>query len=97
MDPTKQNPMQQKEKSWYSRYYESCLRWIEDTYLKYFGENRTSYGIKDTFKKTEVTGNKDVDGVQRGVGDTAGNLFGSKGPGGVVGDTVDKNVLRGNV
>ena len=52
---------------------------------------------EDTLKKTEVTGNKDVDGIQRSVGDTTGNLFGSKGPGGVVGDAVDKNVLRGNV
>jgi hypothetical protein len=30
-------------------YYESTMRWIEDTYLKWFGENRTSYGIKGTF------------------------------------------------
>jgi hypothetical protein len=27
-------------------YYDSAWRWIEDTYLKYFGENRTSYGVK---------------------------------------------------
>jgi len=97
MEPTKQNPMQQKEKRFYSRYYDSSWRWIEDTYLKYFGENRTSYGVKESLKKTEVTGNKDVDGIQRSVGETAGNLFGSKGPGGEAGDAVDKNVLRGNV
>ncbi len=30
-------------------YYDSAMRWIEDTYLKYFGENRTSYGVKGTF------------------------------------------------
>jgi hypothetical protein len=48
-------------------------------------------------KKTEVTGNKDVDGIQRSVGETVGNLVGSKGIGGGVGDAVDKNVLRGNI
>jgi len=52
---------------------------------------------KDTLKKTEVTGNKDVDGIQRSVGETAGNQVGSKGVGGGVGDAVDKNILRGNV
>jgi len=27
-------------------YYDKAWRWVEDTYLKYFGENRTSYGVK---------------------------------------------------
>ena len=27
-------------------YYDTAWRWIEDTYLKYFGENRTSYAVK---------------------------------------------------
>jgi len=97
MDPMKQNPIQRKEKPWYSRYYDSSWWWIEDTYLKYFGENRTSYGVKDTLRKTEVTGNKDVDGIQRSAGDTAGNLFGPKGIGGGLGKVVDKDVLRGHV
>ncbi len=30
-------------------YYDRAWRWIEDTYLKYFGENRTSYGVKGVF------------------------------------------------
>lgn len=30
-------------------YYDKTWRWIEDTYLKYFGENRTSYGVKGEF------------------------------------------------
>jgi len=71
--------------------------WVEDTYLKYFGENRTSYGVKDTLRKGEVSGNKDVDGIQRSVGDAVGDTFGSRGVGGDVGDAVDKGVLRGNV
>lgn len=54
-------------------------------------------GAEDTLHKTEVTGNKDVDGIQSSVGEAAGNLVGSKGPGGIVGDSLDKNVLRGNM
>lgn len=34
------------EGSWYSGYYDSTMRYVEDTYLKYFGENRASYGAK---------------------------------------------------
>lgn len=104
-----------------SSYYDSSWRWIEDTYLSYFGENRTSYGIKgnsfskffasgfferkeralmkfiESLKKTEVTGDEDIDGIQRGVGGAVGNVFSSKGPAGIVGDGVDKGVLRGNL
>ena len=104
-----------------SSYYDSSWRWIEDTYLAYFGENRTSYGIKgerfptflasglpgrkeralmefvESLKKTEVTGDKNVDGIQRGVGGAVGDIFSSKGPAGDVGDGVDKGILRGNV
>jgi len=97
MDLAKQNSLQPEDKAWYSQYYDSTWRWVEDTYLKYFGENRTSYGVKESLKKTEVTGNKDVDGIQRSVGGAVGNLVGSKGVGGGFGDTVDKNILRGNV
>lgn len=73
------------------------MRWIEDTYLKYFGENRTSYGVKDTLHKGEISGNKDVDGVQRSVGDAVGNQFGENGLAGGVGKIVDTNILKGNV
>jgi hypothetical protein len=87
----------QRKKPWYSRCYDSIVHWIEDTYLKLFGENRTSYGVKNTLRKTEVTGNKDVDRVQRGAGELAGNTFKTDRVGGPVGDAVDKKVLRGNV
>jgi len=97
MDPMKNKPLEPKEKSWYTPYYDSTWRWVEDTYLKYFGENRTSYGVKDSLKKTEITGNKDVDGIQRSVGEAVGNQVGSNGLLGGVGDAVDKNVLRGNI
>jgi len=78
-------------------YYNSAMRWIEDTYLKYFGENRTSYGVKESFKKTEITGNEDIDGIQRATGNAVGNTVGANGIGGSVGNMVDKGVLRGNV
>ncbi|CZT03867.1 uncharacterized protein RAG0_10505 [Rhynchosporium agropyri] len=74
-------------------YYEATMRWIEDTYLKYFGQNRTSYGIKDTLSKTEVTGNKDVDGAQHAVIETVGNAFAEGGVGESVGKAVDKGLL----
>jgi len=38
-----------------------------------------------------------VDRVQHGVGGAVGNVVSSKGPAAVVGDVVDKSVLRGNV
>jgi len=92
------------------------MRWVEDTYLSYFGENRTSYGVKgmsclrthflvfilidgsiESLKKTEITGNEDIDGVQRSVGNLVGNTVGANGIAGDVGNVVDKGVLRGNV
>jgi len=78
-------------------YLESLKHWVEDTYLKWFGENRMSYGVKDTLQKTEVTGNKDIDGVQRSVGNLVGDTVGSNGIAGAVGDGLDKGALRGNV
>ncbi|KAE8445777.1 hypothetical protein EG329_012835 [Mollisiaceae sp. DMI_Dod_QoI] len=92
MDPSSLNqvkPDQEKRNS----YYESTMRWIEDTYLKWFGENRTSYGVKDTLRQGEVSGNKDIDGVQRSLGDAVGNQFGKGGLGEDVGKTADKGFL----
>lgn len=44
-----------------------------------------------------MSGNKDIDGVQREVGDTVGSQFGKGGVGESVGSNVDKGFLRGNV
>ncbi|TVY84741.1 hypothetical protein LSUE1_G000632 [Lachnellula suecica] len=74
-------------------YYESGMRWIENTYLSWFGENRTSYGVKDSLSQTKVTGNKDVDGAQDGVNDAVGNTFGKDGIAGSVGNAADKTFL----
>lgn len=51
----------------------------------------------ESLKKTEVTGDENIDGIQRGVGGAVGDVFSSKGPAGVVGDGIDKGLLRGNV
>jgi hypothetical protein len=53
--------------------------------------------FEDTLKKGEVSGNEDIDGVQRQVGDTVGDQFGKGGVGESVGTHVDKGLLRGNV
>ncbi|KFY29191.1 hypothetical protein V491_00144 [Pseudogymnoascus sp. VKM F-3775] len=50
-----------------------------------------------SLKKTEVAGDENVDGIQRGVGGAVGDVFSSKGPAGVVGDGVDKGVLKRNI
>jgi len=76
-----------------SSYYESTMRWVENTYLNWFGENRTSYGIKDSLKQTQVTGNKDVDGVQDSVGNAVGDTLGKNGLAGGAGDAADKGLL----
>lgn len=32
----------------YNSYYESYMPWVEDKYLAWFGENKTSYTAKGT-------------------------------------------------
>ncbi|CAL3963547.1 unnamed protein product [Diplocarpon coronariae] len=75
-------------------YYESAMRWLEDTYLRWFGQNRTSYGVKDSLRQTEITGSRDVDGVQRAVGDAVGDTFAEGRVGEGVGVAVDRGLLR---
>jgi hypothetical protein len=53
--------------------------------------------IKDTLRKGEISGNKDIDGAQRGITDAAGNQLAEGGIGEGVGNAIDKGVLRGNV
>jgi hypothetical protein len=45
---------------------------------------------------TEISGNKDVDGIQRSIGDTAGNLFATGNVGGALGNAVDQGALSVN-
>ena len=116
----------------YNDNYDYYMPWIEDKYLAWFGENKTSYTTKGTFlpshslpllpiiplfhhinllpsptrkptltlssssenlKKTEITGNKDIDKVQDSVAEGVGNQFGKGGLGGLgegVGSTLSK-------
>lgn len=50
------NKEEEENKSWYSAYTEPAWRWVEDTYLKYFGENRASYGTKGNLKTSQSKG-----------------------------------------
>ncbi len=53
--------------------------------------------FEDTLRKGEVSGNEDIDGMQRQVGETVGGQFGKGGVGENLGTHVDKGLLRGNV
>jgi len=74
----------------YNSYYESYMPWIEDKYLQWFGENKTSYVAKDNLKKTKVTGDKNVDAAQDGVAEGVGGQFGKGGLGEGVGKLTSK-------
>ncbi len=121
------------EKSWYGKkyddYYNSYVPWLEDKYLAWFGENKTSYTAKGTsiiysplsslenppfghfppflvllpltcmpveqLRKTEITGNKQVDAVQEGVVEGVGGQLGKGGLLNPVGEGVsDQGVTR---
>ena len=51
----------------------------------------------ETAKKSQITGNKDIDNVQGSLGDSVGNTFGRDGIGRGVGEGADKGFLRGNM
>ncbi|KAL8786799.1 MAG: hypothetical protein Q9195_008057 [Heterodermia aff. obscurata] len=82
------------EQSWtsrkYNEYYNAYVPWLEDKYLAWFGENKTSYTTKEQLRKTKVTGNEGVDNLQEGVITGVGGQLDSKGLLGAVGDTSSK-------
>ncbi|KAI4250002.1 MAG: hypothetical protein LQ352_005444 [Teloschistes flavicans] len=51
----------------YDEYYNSYVPWMEDKYLAWFGENKTSYATKEQLDKTKITGDKNLDAIQDGV------------------------------
>ena len=53
--------------------------------------------VTESLQQTEITGNDDVDGIQRTLGDTIGDTVGANGLAGGVGEVLDKGVLKGNV
>lgn len=56
-------------------------------------ESNANLNSTDTFRQGEVSGNKDIDGAQRAVGDTVGNQFAEGGIGEGVGKIADKGLL----
>ena len=54
------------------------MPWLEDKYLQYFGENKTSHMAKENLK-TDVTGNEAVNKVQGGLAEDVGGQFGKGG------------------
>ncbi|KAI9776372.1 MAG: hypothetical protein M1835_005533 [Candelina submexicana] len=74
----------------YNDNYDYYMPWIEDKYLQWFGENKTSYSTKENLKKTEITGNKDINKIQDSVAEGVGNQFGKGGIGEGIGSTLSK-------
>ncbi|KAL2055055.1 hypothetical protein ABVK25_004877 [Lepraria finkii] len=73
----------------YNEYYTSYMPWIEDKVLGYWGENKTSYTVKDKMS-TDVTGDKNVNAIQGGVAEGVGGTLSSGGILGGVGDMSSK-------
>lgn len=82
--------MTEWSKKKYDEYYNSYVPWLEDKYLAWFGENKTSYATKDQLDKTKLTGNSSVDAVQDGVNTGVSGQLKSDGLLGGVGDLVSK-------
>jgi hypothetical protein len=74
----------------------ASLSFLFSDYLRTRGE-RALMKLTESLKNTEITGDENVDRIQSGVGGAVGDVFSSKGPAGIVGDGVDKGVLRGKV
>ncbi|MCJ1393158.1 hypothetical protein MMC18_006030 [Xylographa bjoerkii] len=66
------------------------MPWIEDKYLQWFGENKTSYTVKEDMKSTKITGDKNIDAVQDGLAEGVGGQFSSGGLLGGIGDMTSK-------
>jgi len=71
----------------YNDYYNSYMPWVEDKYLQWFGENKTSYTTKETLK-TDVTGDKNVNSIQNGIAEGVGGQFSKGGALNSVGEAV---------
>ena len=65
------------------------MPWIEDKYLQWFGENKTSYTAKETLK-TDVTGDKNLNAIQGGLAEGIGGQFSNDGLLGGVGNMTSK-------
>ncbi|KAL8829668.1 MAG: hypothetical protein Q9191_001877 [Dirinaria sp. TL-2023a] len=86
--------MSNNERSWYSRkyeeYYTAYVPWLEDKVLAWFGENKTSYTTKEQLRKTEITGDKNIDAIQDGAAEGVGSQLAKGGCLAPVGEGVSK-------
>jgi len=81
-------------KNKYNEYYNHYMPWIEDKYLNWYGENKTSYTAKEQLKGNKISGDKNLNAVQDGVADGVGGQFASGGLLGGVGDAVSKEGIN---
>ncbi|MCJ1413526.1 hypothetical protein MMC19_007632 [Ptychographa xylographoides] len=66
------------------------MPWVEDKYLAWFGENKTSYTAKENLKSANITGDKNIGAITDGVAEGVGGQFSSGGLLGGVGDMSSK-------
>ncbi|KAL8773523.1 MAG: hypothetical protein Q9209_001627 [Squamulea sp. 1 TL-2023] len=74
----------------YNEYYNSYVPWLEDKYLAWFGENKTSYTAKEQLDKTKLTNDKNLNAIQDGLNTGVSGQLKSDGLLGGVGDLVSK-------
>ncbi|KAL2817733.1 hypothetical protein BDW59DRAFT_165782 [Aspergillus cavernicola] len=65
----------------YHEQYEKWMPWLEDQYLKWFGngDNKTSYVAKDNLSETKISGIDQIDHLQDDANNLIGNQFGERG------------------
>ncbi|KAH8691649.1 hypothetical protein BGW36DRAFT_432197 [Talaromyces proteolyticus] len=80
----------------YNEQYEKWMPWIEDQYLKWFGngDNKASYTVKDTLNKTKVTSVSQIDQLQDDVHNLVGNQVGENGIAAPLGDIASKEGIN---
>ncbi|KAI4111808.1 MAG: hypothetical protein LQ339_000266 [Xanthoria mediterranea] len=74
----------------YNEYYTAYVPWLEDKYLAWFGENKTSYTTKEQLDKTKLTDDPSLNAAQDGINTGVSGQLKSEGLLGGVGDLVSK-------
>ncbi|KAL8859800.1 MAG: hypothetical protein Q9178_003632 [Gyalolechia marmorata] len=74
----------------YNEYYNAYVPWLEDKYLAWFGENKTSYTTKEQLDKTKLTNDSSLNSIQDGLNTGVSGQLKSDGLLGGVGDLVSK-------
>ncbi|KAI4149088.1 MAG: hypothetical protein LQ340_004793 [Diploschistes diacapsis] len=75
--------------AWVAGYLDKYQKMLQDTLLGTMGDNRMSYGLKNTIKSQEV-GDENFQNLQNSVADTAGGLVGKGGVGEGIGNAVSQ-------